>query len=75
MFLCQFTSQKAVRSFIPGRFSVVDHPFDRIKALPLVWDVKGFKDVREGGIITADPHDGRLQVEETLLLQVEEKHR
>lgn len=69
MSLCQFTSEKAVRSFLPDRFSVVDHPFDRLKALPLVRDVKGFKDVREGGIITTDPHDGSLQVEETLLLQ------
>lgn len=69
MSLCQFTSKKAVRSFLPDRFSVVDHSFDCIKALPLVWDVKGFKDVREGGIITTDPHDGSLQVKETLLLQ------
>lgn len=48
---------------------VVDHLFDGIKALPLVWDVKRLKDVGKGGVITADPSDGRLQVEETLLLQ------
>lgn len=69
MSLCQFTSKKAIRSFLPDRFSVIDHPLDRLKALPLVWDVKRFKDVREGGIITTDPHDGSLQVKETLPLQ------
>lgn len=69
MSLRHFTSQKAVRSqILPNIFSVVDHPFDRIKAFPLVWDVKWFKDVRERGIVTTDPGDGSLQVKETLLL-------
>lgn len=47
----------------------MDHPLDRIKALPLVWDVEGFKDVREGSVVPADPTDGGLQVEEALLLK------
>lgn len=53
----------------PGIVSVVNHPCDCVKALPLVWDVEGFKDMREGGIVTTDPGDGSLQVEETLFLQ------
>lgn len=49
--------------------SVVNQPLDCLEALPLVWDVEGFKDMWEGGIITTDPGDGSLQVEEALLLQ------
>lgn len=41
---------------------VIDHLLNCVKALPLVWDVERFKDVREGGVITADPADGSLQV-------------
>lgn len=50
--------------------SVVDHPPDCFKALPLVWDVEGFKDVREGGVVTTDPTDGSLQVKKALLLRL-----
>lgn len=53
----------------PDRGLVVDHLLDCLKALPLVWDVEGLKDVREGGVITTDPSDGSLQVKEALLLQ------
>lgn len=53
----------------PDRGSVVDHPLDCIKALPLVWDIEGFKDVREGGVVTTDPSDGSLKVKEALLLE------
>lgn len=48
---------------------VVDHLLDCFKALPLIWDVEGFKDVREWCVVTTDPCDGGLQVEKTLLLQ------
>lgn len=44
----------------PDRASVVDHLLDCLKALPLVWDVEGLKDVREGGIVTTDPSDWSL---------------
>lgn len=54
---------------VPAVASVVDHPLDCIEALPLVWDVEGLKDMWEGRIVTTDPHDGSLQVEEALLLQ------
>lgn len=54
---------------VPGVASVVNHPLDCVEALPLVWDVEGFKDMWEGGIVTTDPRDGSLQVEEALLLQ------
>lgn len=49
--------------------SVVDHPLNRIKALPLVWDVERLKDVREGSVVTTHSTDGSLQVKEALLLQ------
>lgn len=62
-----FKKEIADLSYLTG--SVVDHLLNRIKALPLVWDVEGFKDVREGRVITADPADGSLQVKEALLLQ------
>lgn len=75
MFLHQFPSKEAVRSFLPDRGSVVDHPLDCIKALPLVWDVEGFEDVREGGVVTTDPTDGSFQVKEALLLQDEERKK
>lgn len=81
MSLHQFPSKEAVRSFLPDGGSVFDHPLDCIKALPLVWDVEGFEDVREGGVVTTDPTDGSLQVKEALLLQDEKtkqqkkKHR
>lgn len=62
--------------FVPDRASVVDHPLDRIKALPLVRDVEGFKDVGEGCVVTTDSTDGSLQVKEALLLQEEtQQHR
>lgn len=48
---------------------VIDHTLDRLEALPLVRDVEGLKDVREGRIIPTNPADGSLQVKETLLLQ------
>ncbi len=48
---------------------VVDHTLDRLEALPLVRDVEGLKDVREGRIVPTNPADGSLQVEEALLLQ------
>lgn len=69
MSLRHVPSNEAVRSFLPDEGSVVDHLLNCFKALPLVWDVEGFKDVREGGVVTADPTDGSLQVEEALLLQ------
>lgn len=69
MSLCQFPSKEAFRSLLPDRGSVVDHLLDCFKALPLVRDVEGFKDVREGGVVTADPTDGSLQVKEAFLLQ------
>lgn len=68
MEIAQCPSREAVRSFLPDRGSVVDHPLDGIEALPLVWDVEGFKDVSEGGVVTTDPTDGSLQVKEALLL-------
>lgn len=61
--------KKKRKLLVPGVASVADHLLDRVEALPLVRDVEGFKDVREGGIVTADPRDGSLQVEEALLLQ------
>lgn len=54
---------------VPGVASVVNHLLDCVKAFPLVWDVEGFKYMWEGGIVTTDPCDGSLQVEEALLLQ------
>ncbi len=48
---------------------IVDHTLDRLEALPLVRDVEGLKDVREGRIVPTNPADGSLQVEEALLLQ------
>lgn len=54
-------------SYITGD-SVVDHPLDCLKALPLIWDVEGLKDVREGGVVTADSSDRGLQVKEAFLL-------
>lgn len=61
--------------FVPDRGSVVDHPLDRIKALPLVGDVEGFKDVGEGCVVTTDSTDRSLQVKEALLLQKETQQR
>lgn len=61
--------KKAKKKSVPGVASVVNHLLDCIEALPLVWDVEGFKDVWEGGIVPTDPRDGSLQVEEALLLQ------
>lgn len=61
--------KEAVRSLLPdGGGSVVDHLLNCFKALPLVWGVEGLKDVREGGVVTADPADGSLQVKKALLL-------
>lgn len=54
---------------LPDRSSVVDNPLDCLKTLPLVWDVEGFKDVREGSVIATNPADGSFQVKEALLLQ------
>lgn len=61
--------RKLASKLSPDGDSVVDHLLDCLKALPLVWDVEGLKDVREGGVVTTDPSDGRLQVKEALLLQ------
>ena len=59
MSLHNFASKEAVRSFYLMN-SVGDHPLDRIKALPFVWDVEGFKDMGEGCVVTTDPTDGSL---------------
>lgn len=64
---------EVVGAVLPDGDLVVDHPLDCIKALPLVWDVEGLKDMREGGVVTTDPADGSLQVEETLLLQAKKE--
>lgn len=54
---------------VPNVASVVNHLLDCVEALPLVWDVEGFKDMWEGCVVTTHPRDGSLQVEEALLLQ------
>lgn len=66
--LCVFTiihenlneTKQKKRLSVPGVASVVDHPLDCVKALPLVWDVEGFKYMWERGVITTDPGDGSL---------------
>lgn len=67
--LKNYVEKKRKEKSVPGVASVVNHPLDCVEALPLVWDVEGFKDVREGGIVPTHPRDGSLQVEEALLLQ------
>lgn len=49
-------------------FLIVYQFLDRVKASPFRWQVEGLEDVRERRVPSTDACNGRLEVEEALLL-------